>query len=251
MRSSHVITVTICALAVGALSACGSSGATPTQSIAPTTTSAAASLDDCVQPDAHARAITFTAAGESVRGAEFGDKGSVGVVLAHEHGGNLCGWVAYAEHLRDLGYRALAFDFRTNLPADVGSAAQQLRADGATHIVLMGASMGGTASLVAATSTATSVAGVAALSAPSSFLGLDGLGAARQLTIPVLFMAAQDNGEFPGDARAMYAACASSHKQLQVLAGSDHGTQLLHGAVASQATSLLDAFLAMSTSAAS
>ena len=111
--------------------------------------------------------------------------------------------------------------------------------------------MGGTASLVAASTSSTTIAGVAALSAPSSFMGLDGLGASRQLTLPVLYMAAQDNGEFPADARTMYAACPSAHKQLQVLSGSDHGTAMLHGAVAAQATSTLDAFIAGATSSSS
>lgn len=227
-----------------ALLACGSSGEAPTRTATSSTAAVGASLDDCVQPDARARAVRFSAAGEQVTGAEFGRSGTLGVVLAHEHGANLCGWVAYAEHLRDLGYRALAFDFRTNLTADVSGAASELRHEGVTRIVLMGASMGGTASLVAASTSSTTIAGVAALSAPSSFMGLDGLSASRQLTLPVLYIATQDNGDFPDDARTMYAACPSADKQLQVLSGSDHGTAMLHGAVAGQTTSLLDAFIA-------
>lgn len=103
--------------------------------------------------------------------------------------------------------------------------------------------MGGTASPVAAASATTPVAGVAALSAPSQFMGLDGTAAASHLTTPVLFMAAQYHAEFPGDARAMYGSCPSPHKQLQILGGSDHGTALLRFSVAAQAQSLLDSFL--------
>lgn len=201
-------------------------------------------LDSCVPSSAHARAVVFSAAGEQVTGAEFGSSGTVGVVLAHEYMGNLCGWIAYAEHLRDLGYRVLAFDFGTHLVEDVKGAGERLRNDGATKIVLMGASMGGTASLVAAASASPAVSAVAALSAPSDFMGMDGTAASRQLAVPVLYMAAQDNAEFPGDARAMYAVCPSTHKQLQVLPGSDHGTAMLRGDVAAQAQSLLDAFVA-------
>lgn len=175
-------------------------------------------------------------------GAAFGT-GAVGVVLAHEHGANLCSWVAYAQHLRDLGYRALAIDFRSNLVADVNGAAAELRRQGAKRIVLLGASMGGTASLVAATSASPEVAAVASLSAPSTFMHLDGMAASRQLSVPVMFMAAQDNGHFPADAQAMYAACPSSHKQLQILPGGDHGTQMLRGSVAAKAQSLLDGFI--------
>jgi pimeloyl-ACP methyl ester carboxylesterase len=190
--------------------------------------------------------VSFTAAGEQVTGAEFGTSGTVGIVLAHEYMSNLCGWVDYAQHLRDLGYRALAFDFGAHLVADVNAAADELRHEGATRIVLIGASMGGTASLMAASPPSSGVAAVAALSAPSSFMGLDGAGASSTLSIPVLYMASHDNGEFPGDAQAMYSVCPSAHKQLQILSGSDHGTALLHGAVAAQAQSLLDKFLAAS-----
>lgn len=203
-------------------------------------------LDSCVPAGAQARAVSFTAAGEQVTGAEFGNSGSVGIVLAHEYMSNLCGWLPYAEHLRDLGYRVLAFDFGAHLVDDVNGAAGRLRDDGATKIVLMGASMGGTASLVAAASASPAVSAIAALSAPSDFMGMDGTSASRRLTVPVLYMAAQDNGEFPGDARAMYAVCPSAHRELQVLTGSDHGTALLRGDVAAQARSLLDAFVAAS-----
>ena len=204
-------------------------------------------LDGCLTPSAGVRVVTFPSGDEQMTGAEFGTTGAVGVVMAHEYMANLCGWVAYAEHLRDLGYRALAFDSRAHVSDEVAAAADVLRHDGATRIVLMGASMGGTASLVAAASASAHVSAVAALSAPASFMGLDGTGAARQLTMPVLFMAAQDNGTFPGDARTMYAACPSAHKQLQILSGSEHGTAMLRGSQASQAQSLLDGFIASTT----
>ncbi|MBJ7608434.1 MAG: hypothetical protein JF887_03245 [Candidatus Dormibacteraeota bacterium] len=55
----------------------------------------------------------FPATGEQVTGAVFGS-GSTGVVLAHEYFANLCGWRTYAMHLRDLGMRALAFDFQSD-----------------------------------------------------------------------------------------------------------------------------------------
>ncbi len=42
----------------------------------------------------------------------------------------------------------------------------------------------------------------------------------------------------------MYAACPSPHKRLLLLSGTDHGTQLLHYAVAAQAQAALDTFLA-------
>lgn len=245
MRLRHAFGEAVCAPLLVAMAACGSSASTTPSVTASSLTENHVSLDGCVHPSDQARAVTFSTADDDVVGAEFGT-GTLGIVLAHEYMSNLCGWVPYAEHLRGLGYRALAFDFSTHLVEDVTGAASELRREGATRVVLLGASMGGTSSLVAAASGAQSISAVAALSAPASFMGLDGVAASRQLTMPVLFMAAQDNGEFPDDARAMDAACPSAHKQLAVLAGSDHGTQLLRGAVAAQATSLLDAFIAAS-----
>ena len=251
-RSRPDRAVLVCAASVAltlVVAACGGSVGPAAGGAAPSSGSPSAgpvALDACVPASAHARAVSFTAAGEEVIGAELGNAGNTGIVLAHEYMSNLCGWIPYAEHLRDLGYRVLAFDFGAHLVDDVSGAAETLRHGGARKIVLMGASMGGTASLVAAASAASSVTAVAALSAPSDFMGMDGTMASRQLTIPVLYMAAQDNGEFPGDARAMYAACPASHRELHVLTGSDHGTALLRGDVASQAQSLLDAFVAAS-----
>lgn len=239
---SAAVLVTLMTLLV---CACGASGGTPSSSIGPATgVTSNPTIDDCVPASANARAVVFDAAGDHVNGAEFGTTGTVGIALAHEYMSNLCGWIPYAEHLRDLGYRVLAFDFGAHLVDDVKGAQDTLRHDGATKIVLMGASMGGTASLVAASTASPAVNAVAALSAPAEFMGMDGTAASRQLTVPVMYMAAQDNGNFPADARAMSAVCPSTHKQLQVLTGSDHGTALLRGDVATQAESLLDKFIA-------
>ena len=107
--------------------------------------------------------------------------------------------------------------------------------------------MAANAPLVAAPSISAPVAGVASRSGPANFQGFNALAAAKQLTIPVLFMDARDSMFFPADAKAMYAACPSRHKQLLLLPGTDHGTQLLHYDVAAQAQSALDAFVAAAT----
>jgi hypothetical protein len=248
MHASRSVARVLPAVTTLLVAACGAAAPAPSSSAGGARAAPATSntpLDGCVAAGAKARTVTFTGAGEQITGAEFGSSGRVGVVLAHEYMSNLCGWVDYAQHLRDLGYRALAFDFGSQLVAGVNAAADELRHGGATRIVLMGASMGGTASLMAA-APPSGVTAVAALSAPSAFMGLDGAGASSTLSIPVLYMAAVDNGEFPGDARAMYAICPSAHKQLRILSGNDHGTALLHGAVATQAQSLLDSFVASS-----
>src|SRR5919198_597735 len=68
---------------------------------------------------------------------------------------------------------------------------------------------------------------VVSLSAPASVGFLRGLDAVARLRAPVLFMAAQDDQPFSDDARSLYAAAASTDKQLQVVPGSAHGSGLL------------------------
>jgi dienelactone hydrolase len=75
------------------------------------------------------------------------------------------------------------------------------------RIILVGASMGGTASLVAAHGIVPTVAGVASLSGPANYAGMDALTTVKSLTVPVLFMAAANDQaggfDFPADARTM------------------------------------------------
>jgi hypothetical protein len=64
-------------------------------------------------------------------------------------------------------------------------------------------------------------------------------------------MAAQDDqdgpDDFPADARAMFAASTSVHKQSVILPGKDHASDLLSGNSAGQARSALEQFTASST----
>jgi pimeloyl-ACP methyl ester carboxylesterase len=200
-------------------------------------------LEICVDPSDHATQVAFpSAVGETVYGAAFGS-GDVGVVLAHQYMSDLCDWVPEAKRLRDQGRRVLVFDFGTDLVNEVIGAAAELRLEGSTKIVLVGASMGGTASLVAATTISPAVYGVASLSGPATYRSWSAIDAAKLLTIPVLFMDASDSKFYPQDARAMYAACPSVHKQLVLLPGTDHGAELVTYSVADQARAVLEKFV--------
>ena len=206
-------------------------------------------LESCVQDSDQAREVVFASAkGERVVGAILGT-GAVGIVLAHQVQSDLCEWLPYAKRLRDMGRRALIFDFALDLSGDVVGAAQQLRMEGVAKVVLVGASMGGTASLVAASIVSPPVSGVASLSGPAAYSVMDGMSASEMLRIPVLYMAAQNDQErFPRDARAMYAACPSAQKQLVIVPGSDHGSAMLTGNAGDQARNALETFIAKATS---
>ena len=118
--------------------------------------------ETCLSKSERVNAVAFRASdGVALKGVLLG-RGTTGVALAHEFRRDLCSWLPFARVLARKGY--LVFDFdarnfgssaRVNSAAafavdrDVRGAVNVLRARGAKRIVLGGASMGGTAVLVA------------------------------------------------------------------------------------------------------
>jgi pimeloyl-ACP methyl ester carboxylesterase len=141
-------------------------------------------LDYCAHEDATTKIVHFKSGGTDLDSVVIGG-GSTGVVLAHQLHSNLCSWLPFAKRLAADGVRVLAFDFpsTSDLDRQVLAAVAELRRQGAHKIALAGASMGGTAVLVAASRDATIVR-VASLSGPSSFEGLAAGRAVRQVRGP-------------------------------------------------------------------
>ena len=195
---------------------------------------------------AASRAVTFESAdGITLSGRLFGS-GQTGVVLSHTLPADQSSWWEFARELADRGYLALTYDFRGYCPGgdagcsqgersiaaiwqDVLGAIGEVRSEGATRIALLGASMGGTASLVAASKPDTSVSAVVTLSAPTS---IEGLVADPDLlsTIPAakLFIAGTGDAQAADAAQELYAA-ASQPKRVDIVTSDDHGTDLLTG----------------------
>jgi pimeloyl-ACP methyl ester carboxylesterase len=167
-------------------------------------------------------------------------KGPHGVVLAHQSSGNLCQWFPYARMLARSGFRVLAFDFRTcgasDIPRkqenarrfdlDMISAVNVLRRRGAKSVALAGGSLGAGVALIVAARLEPRVQGVVSLSSPELLYDMDVGASARQLQVPVLFVAADDDPSFAGDARSLYRLTAEDDKQLLVLPQGGHGTSL-------------------------
>jgi pimeloyl-ACP methyl ester carboxylesterase len=224
-----------CAFLLGlfAVVGCGGNGGdeagptTSTPGTTPTTASAPCGDED-------AEAVTLrTPGGTDLDGALVGE-GETGVVLGHQLRSDFCSWVPFADELARRHIGALAVNFASaSLDDDMVAGANELLRRGAKRILLVGASMGGTAALVAAAEM--DVAGVAVLSAPAEFSGLDALSAVRRLGAPILFLAGRQDREFARDARRLYRATASRDKALVMTAGFEHGTDLLEDPKAERA----------------
>ena len=217
--------------------------ASPSSAAEPTTTSTKTELDSCATAE-DGTIVEIPVGGDTLDGIVVGE-GGVGVVLAHQNPGNLCSWLPFARRLAEKGHAALAFDFETYLdPGEsVVAAADELRRRGAREIVLVGASMGGTASLVAAGSDP-GVAGVVSVSGPEAFRGLDAGAAVEGLEAPVLLIVARGDAEFVPDARRLFRSARSADKRLVVLPGSGHGTDFFGEPVGGRAPELVEAFVA-------
>lgn len=217
--------------------------------------------------------ITFRSTdGVKLDGRLFGpDKGSAGVVLAHMFPADQSAWYFFADRLGDLGYRVLTFDFRgycpggdagcsegeKNIPAiwqDVEGAVAALRSKGVTRLALVGASMGGTASLIVAAKEGRDIDAVITLSAPLTFEGLDaGPEVLAEVSAAKLFIAGN------GDISAAQAVDAFYGQTLQpkrpvILTTDDHGTDILSGnqagIVSTEMINWLERYLPLSTQGA-
>jgi pimeloyl-ACP methyl ester carboxylesterase len=192
-------------------------------------------------PCARGKDLHFRAADRTrLVGHRFG-RGTTAVVLAHQINGNVCQWSPYARRLASLGFMAIAFDFRGHgssqtraypasrrLAADVIAAVKVARGLGAKKVVLVGASLGGTAVLVAAPLIRPAIQGVVSLSPPADFgSGLNALAAVKLLQIPVRYAAGEDDSGFADDARALYDATLTEDKQLELVPGGSHGVELV------------------------
>ncbi|GAA3454778.1 hypothetical protein [Dactylosporangium matsuzakiense] len=92
---------------------------------------------------------------------------------------------------------------------------------------LIGASRGATATLVAAAALDPAPAAVVSLSAPADYAGEDARRAVSGLRAPVLYVAATSDWEFGATARALYDATPAPGRRLVVVAGVQHGSDLL------------------------
>lgn len=203
---------------------------------------------DGTEPATGSREVTFESSdGVTLDGRLFGpDDATAGVVLAHMSPADQSSWYDFAERLGREGYRVLTFDFRgycpggdagcsegeRDIPAiwqDVEGAIAELRSRGVLRVGLVGASMGGTASLVAASKEGTDVGAIVTLSAPTAFEGLDANAEVlAQVAGAKLFLAGHEDMAAAAAVDALYAQSLQPKRPV-ILTTGDHGTDILTG----------------------
>lgn len=214
-------------------------------------------------PSSGSRAVTFTApGGVELEGRLFDAEGaSAGVVLAHMQPADQSSWFDEAESLADDGYRALTFNFRGYCPGgdagcsggesdlaslwrDVQAAVRYLRSTGIPRVAVVGASMGGSAALVAASQPSARIEAVATLSAP---VAIGGLTVSPEMlsatTAAKLFVAGNGDAVAADDAQRMYDLSVPP-KRVEIVPSEDHGTDLLEGNQGPNVRRLLSVWLA-------
>jgi pimeloyl-ACP methyl ester carboxylesterase len=159
--------------------------------------------------------------------------GRLGIVFANDSVNDTCGWMRDARALATRGYAVAVFETAGNYGYEapqVREVAAALRRSGARRIALIGASVGARAVLQVAAQRPRGLAGVIALSAERKIIPAypgDLLPIARKIRVPVLSVASRGDpltaeGE---DTRAWHRTI--SRDRLLLLAGSDHGVELL------------------------
>jgi pimeloyl-ACP methyl ester carboxylesterase len=176
--------------------------------------------------------VTFTTEdGIDINGNIFGS-GNSWVILSHMYPTTQTSWFDFARYLADNGYIVLTYDFRgygksggsqdiSNIDKDLEAALDFVRQYDAEKIFLIGASMGGTASLVVASKQ--TVDGVISFSSPTEIDSLSAIDKVGKIDAPKLFIASQGDGIAAESANTLFDA-SPEPKEIEILDGSAHGT---------------------------
>jgi hypothetical protein len=229
------------------LAACG--GAAGSQGAGPASPSASGptavpsptevNIDGCVT-EKTGKIFEYTRDGNTTLGVIMG-RGPVGVVVSYERRGKVCDWLPLADRLVDAGHRVLLFK-RNNMvepEKDTVAMADRLREEGVTKVFLVGGSMGGGLSALAAGALTYPVAGVVSISGVVQPEDVAGLKA------PFLQIGGDRDGLAPLDmVRAAHdAAVKSADRRLVTLPSGDHASQLFAGDQAAKVLGTVMSFI--------
>jgi Putative esterase len=229
------VAVTLSIVAIG----CGSEP--QSQAPHPVTSS---KIERCIKPGPTTHVVEVAALGGPV--VTIGS-GSTAAVMANQDGGNLCEWLPLARGLAHAGVRAVVFDYVGAATDDqVLAIADALRREGARRVALVGASTGGRLVLHAAAERPRQFDSVVTLSAErSGRTGYPTLSDARRLRIRALYVGTAEDGytTFAAETRSLYRATSARGKELLLLPGSAHGTDILESDAAPRVISRIATFI--------
>lgn len=223
--------------------AVATSNPSPTPGITPTPTI----------PAVASRPVHFSTADHVQLGGPLYGNGKTAVICSHELHTTKAIWSASGipQRLALRGYQVLAYDFRGDgdsagqpdlgkMAIDLHAAIAFVRKLGATKIVLLGASMGGTATLEVAASE--QVAAVITLSGPQNFANGVSDAEVKAISAPKLFVNSQ-NDDYADETMHMY-AIANAPKDIHMYPGSAHGTDIFDSENGNDLTQRILSFVA-------
>jgi pimeloyl-ACP methyl ester carboxylesterase len=194
----------------------------------------------CAEKLKGARLVRFDSeTGVQLGGAILGT-GPAGVVLVHGSLADLCEWLPFAGRFPSDEFTVLAIDlngFGSSPPSatsprdphydlDAQAGVATLRSAGVRSVALVGESIGGTAVILAGAALDPPVNAVVDLSGPAEISGMDAAAAAPALTMPVLFVRSERDGDDDGIERVIERTRPRLAKT-EVVPGNRHGISLL------------------------
>lgn len=167
-------------------------------------------------------------------------EGSTVAVLVHQSGANYCGWAQYVGVLSEHGIQSVLLNLCgsgwTECESDdtvlsganaVIAATEWARANGATRVVAVGASLGGVVVFIAAGSeNGTGIDAVADLSGPISFEGVSTTDYAAGVTVPLRFSVSDTDPVVSFEKLESLGALTAS-EQISIVPGVGHGWDML------------------------
>ena len=184
------------------------------------------------KPQAPEGEVSFTTEdGIDINGNIFGT-GNKWVILSHMLPTDQTSWFDFAQYLADSGYIIMTYDFRgygksggskyiSNIDKDLGAAIAFISQYDSEKIFLMGASMGGTASLIVAAREY--IDGVISLSSPDEIDSLSAIDEVEDIDAPKLFIASKGDEYAAESAESLFKG-SPEPKEIEILDGSAHGT---------------------------
>jgi alpha-beta hydrolase superfamily lysophospholipase len=232
------------AVAAALLTACGGDASKP---IATAQSQPPSVVRKCGETrGAHVRPFWLrTSDGQRLYAARGGG-GNVGIVLAPESPpGSVCGWLPYIATLEQAGMRVIAFDFRgtgnSSFPSsvagqgaygrDFAAAIASIRADGASQVVVIGASLGAARALAYGSQLDTDA--IISLSGETALPEFDvnALASVSRLRVPLLLVGSRRDAYLPvRSALQLLRRAGSTDKQTAFFPGGWHGWQIVEDA---------------------